>query len=612
MDEDAELQAILEESRREYEEKEKLRVLIEKIERKEAEHKRQEEIRLEREEAVRRVREEEIKRLREEEIQRIKDEEEAKRRIEEERNQRARDDEIRRVREIQEEQLKRKSEAEEKRLKELQQLGLDERLRAEQNENRSAEDDELQAAIQASLSSHGQEKTRHDFNQRTHQLLNSLDPPLPGRFRQCIEVPKDTGQLVVGLHHHHTKEIARRAGGNCKIRFLPRNISINFDGQMGDCLLIEADSAESVETAETGLLVRVADLFFQDTNPATLVPSHSLNSTSSVDTVEQERCLKKSRSGQREMHGTAEAPSSLRPQRKVSTAPQRFDSVDTGSAARSPLRPERWRHIIVDSSNIFIGARTCAQAADPSLTLDANELANLLIRNPEIRGTRVIAGSVPSARNPAWQHWEQAGFRIKICNFEGAEDMVDEFLHAQAMNIVMERQGDQSGENTLVLCTGDGNDNHGFSNFVNVARNTARMGWRVEIWSWKHCNSQNFVSLVQEYRSCMRLYHLDTFASRILSRYSSSHSPLPLLSDYSSTGLKEGKVYPNRPSQRKLKRTLLLRNQRGNHFRHLSPMLHPQPNNQDPSLLLLFRSVHLSWLRHTDSDLPIQSINLPI
>jgi hypothetical protein len=126
-------------------------------------------------------------------------------------------------------------------------------------------DAEYDAAIQASLTSHDRDKNRHHYNQRTQQLLESLDQPPPGRFRQCIEIPKDTGQLVVGVHHHHTKEIARRAGGDCKIRFLPRNISINFDGVMGDCLLIEASNPGAIEIAETWLVSRVADLFFQDT-----------------------------------------------------------------------------------------------------------------------------------------------------------------------------------------------------------------------------------------------------------------------------------------------------------------------------------------------------------
>lgn len=143
----------------------------------------------------------------------------------------------------------------------------------------------------------------------------------------------------------------------------------------------------------------------------------------------------------------------------------------------------------------------------------------MLIRSSN--GTRVIAGSVPPARSPAWQHWEHAGFRIKICNFEKGEDLVDEFLHAQAMNIVMERHGDRPGENTLVLCTGDGNDNHGFSNFVNVARNSARMGWRVEVWSWQHCSSHNFVSLAQEYPDRVHLISLDSYADVITFR--SSH-----------------------------------------------------------------------------------------
>jgi hypothetical protein len=520
MDEDAELRAILEESRREYEEKEQLRILIENIERNEEEarqareeERRKEEIRLAREEAIKQIREEEVRRFREEAIQRVKEEEEERRQILELRRAK---EEIRRQ---EERAIKLKEELDQTKLKESQslekQIKEEEEESLEDDDEDSTEDEELKAAIQASLNSHGQEKSRHDYNQRTHQLLNSLDPPAPGRTRQCIELPKDTGRLIVGLRHHHTKKIARQAGGNCNISFLPRNISINFDGQMGDCLLIEADSQEAVEIAETGLLSRVADLFFQDTTVA-LPPSHSsMNSVKSRSSVNQERLMKKRQNSFQEMRTVEPSPSTLQiiPSPKIS---QQVSIGESFMTSRTSLRPELRRHVIVDSSNIFIGAKTHAQTLNLSVNLDVEELANLLIRDSTLLGTRVIAGSVPSARSRAWQYWEHAGFRIKICSFEGAEEMVDEFLHAQAMNVVMEKQGDQPGENTLVLCTGDGNDNEGFSNFVNVARNTARMGWRVEIWSWRHCSSRNFVSLVDEYPSCMRLYYLDTFASRIM------------------------------------------------------------------------------------------------
>lgn len=132
-----------------------------------------------------------------------------------------------------------------------------------------------------------------------------------------------------------------------------------------------------------------------------------------------------------------------------------------------------------------------------------------------------MAGSKPPVRCKVWQHWENAGYQVKVCPFDietGAEDLVDEFLHAQAMRIVLNRQDDPPGENTLVLCTGDGNENHGFSNFVEVARNTARRGWRVEIWSWRHSRSRKYDALTREFPHLVTLHDLDNSADRLIFR----------------------------------------------------------------------------------------------
>lgn len=232
------------------------------------------------EEGIEEILEESRRAYEEQELRRATEEQELRRLIleiekSEEEEQRQ---ELRRRREValEEEEARRRQ----KELKQLQ-----EQEEATQTSLRNEEyDEEYQAAIRASLTSHDQERNRHHHNQRTHLLLESLEQPLPGRCRQCIEIPKDAGQLVVGVHHHHTKDIARRAGGDCKIRLLPRNISINFDGQMGDCLLIEASNPESVEIAATWLVNRVADLFFQDTQiGSSRVGAQVKNSRCSVD-----------------------------------------------------------------------------------------------------------------------------------------------------------------------------------------------------------------------------------------------------------------------------------------------------------------------------------------
>ena len=61
-------------------------------------------------------------------------------------------------------------------------------------------------------------------------LLSSLDPPPQGRVRHCLEVIKDTGQLILGNKMKIAKDIASYAGGDCKISLLLKNISIDVHG----------------------------------------------------------------------------------------------------------------------------------------------------------------------------------------------------------------------------------------------------------------------------------------------------------------------------------------------------------------------------------------------
>ena len=187
----------------------------------------------------------------------------------------------------------------------------------------------------------------------------------------------------------------------------------------------------------------------------------------------------------------------------------------------TPLVPEQRRHIFVDNSNIFVSA----QHKDPTrqdfaIRVKSNTLGRLL-RNGDKEGTRVVAGSKPPADESIWQYWESVGFKVKVCSRDvdtGREDLVDDFLSSQAQGCVMNRQGERPGENTLVICSGDGNGNKGFTSFYDVARNTARLGWRVEVWSWSWSLSQRFRALEAEFQGRVRIVLLDPYWDRITMR----------------------------------------------------------------------------------------------
>jgi hypothetical protein len=101
-------------------------------------------------------------------------------------------------------------------------------------------------------------------------------------FRHFLEVPENAGGLIVGAKFKHAIEICSRAGGRCSIRFLevnnnqpkqtpdakgnisnkppPKHTSATKSTKPG-CIVIEADTEESINIAEQAVAARIADLF---------------------------------------------------------------------------------------------------------------------------------------------------------------------------------------------------------------------------------------------------------------------------------------------------------------------------------------------------------------
>jgi hypothetical protein len=176
--------------------------------------------------------------------------------------------------------------------------------------------------------------------------------------------------------------------------------------------------------------------------------------------------------------------------------------------------------VFVDNSNVFIGAQhKDPNRQDYTVRVKSLELGHLLAgRAPEV-GVRLVAGSKPPSSGAIWQHWEDAGYKVKICSRDadtGREDLVDDFICAQASDCVMDRLRDQPGENTLVICSGDGNGNGGFASLLKVVKNTAlQAGWRVEVWSWSWSLSSNYRRLATEYPDRVSLKCMDEYWDRI-------------------------------------------------------------------------------------------------
>ena len=58
---------------------------------------------------------------------------------------------------------------------------------------------------------------------------------------------------------------------------------------------------------------------------------------------------------------------------------------------------------------------------------------------------------------------------------------------------------------------GDGNDNDGWSTFVDVVTDALDSAWSVEVWSWRQSLSKKFVSLSARSFEVLKIVYLDDF-----------------------------------------------------------------------------------------------------
>jgi hypothetical protein len=134
--------------------------------------------------------------------------------------------------------------------------------------------------------------------------------------------------------------------------------------------------------------------------------------------------------------------------------------------------------------------------------------------------TRYVAGSKPPAQNSVWQRFRDERYVASIHSRDhqtGRETAIDTVLHGAALQLVMDRATDPPGANTLVLATGDGNVNDGFTSFPRLAQSAAAHGFRVEIWSFQASLSRNFRAVAAQFPDGRITIHLlDPHALRIL------------------------------------------------------------------------------------------------
>ena len=129
---------------------------------------------------------------------------------------------------------------------------------------------------------------------------------------------------------------------------------------------------------------------------------------------------------------------------------------------------------------------------------------------------RWVVGS--GSHSPLQHMWKSAGYTVKWDPRYGSEHNVDEALQAQIWKALSKEYSTTatSPQHTLVLLTGDGNQNGGASSFPDCIQAAMQKGWRVEVWCWRRKSSKVYERFAMEYPSSFVLSYLDERSSTFL------------------------------------------------------------------------------------------------
>lgn len=237
-------------------------------------------------------------------------------------------------------------------------------------------------------------------------------------------------------------------------------------------------------------------------------------------------------------------------------APPRFPVRRSGAGVETV-------HIFVDHSNLAIGAQRLSDGSkDRSVAINLKAVAALLL-NGRPCPKKIVAASFKEAQAEMVEvvkGWESQGYKVHlrqrvsatvalledgkrcpnthisvkagppvvafmdnhqrcpnrhIATKESVEDGVDDLIHAQ-INMQIALNSHPPTRQTLVLVTGDGNPNpskyrpntYG-TTFVDCCAVAFRLGWEVELWSWRNSLNSVYHAMAREHRDRMKICYFD-------------------------------------------------------------------------------------------------------
>ncbi|KAF4334571.1 cell wall glucanase [Fusarium beomiforme] len=217
-------------------------------------------------------------------------------------------------------------------------------------------------------------------------------------------------------------------------------------------------------------------------------------------------------------------------------------TIDSMICKDSPTLAENGIHVFIDMSNIIIGFQKALRAKFgipessrfvPLPQMNLPFFHELLARDRYAEYLNVGCSVRPNRSEPPFvQELKDLGYRVDLRSrrpeqygpddhnifeaggFRYVEDMVDETLQIRISESVMQ-YFEEPG--TLVIATGDARPAKYSDGFLAQAQRALRMGWSVEVVSWKTSLSSAWNALLKEqsFGSRFRIIGLDQFLDEL-------------------------------------------------------------------------------------------------
>ncbi|XP_031559540.1 uncharacterized protein LOC116295765 [Actinia tenebrosa] len=173
--------------------------------------------------------------------------------------------------------------------------------------------------------------------------------------------------------------------------------------------------------------------------------------------------------------------------------------------------------IVVDNSNIYIGAQECASAYNAGerkrhVRVKLQNLVKILEKNRSKERT-FVCGSSPPATEHVWDIYRHLGYVVDLEDRRGKDEQrVDEGLHLFIYKAICELS-----PRVLVLASGDGmkGKSENSTSFPGCAMMALEKGWLVEVHSWKHSLSAEWYKLAKKYPEHLSIHYLDKYVNHI-------------------------------------------------------------------------------------------------